>query len=71
MEQQGDVDNAEKCGEAARESDAYNAAAYVNLGNCSLAKGEPQRAKQLYSLALDSDASCIEALYNLGQSTVY
>lgn len=39
----------------------------MNLGNCSLAKGEQQKAKQLYTLALDNDASCVEALYNLGK----
>lgn len=41
----------------------------MNLGNCSLAKGEQQKAKQLYTLALDNDASCVEALYNLGKCT--
>lgn len=61
------MEQAEKCGELAKEVDGYNAAAYVNLGNCSLAKGEQQKAKQLYTLALDNDASCVEALYNLGK----
>lgn len=65
--QQGELEQAEKCGELAKEVDGYNAAAYVNLGNCSLAKGEQQKAKQLYTLALDNDASCVEALYNLGK----
>ncbi|XP_054278249.1 intraflagellar transport protein 88 homolog [Macrosteles quadrilineatus] len=63
---QGDLEQAEKCGEMAKEVDGYNAAAYVNLGNCSLAKGDQQKAKQLYTLALDNDTSCTEALYNLG-----
>ncbi|XP_039276818.1 intraflagellar transport protein 88 homolog [Nilaparvata lugens] len=66
---QGDIEQAEKSGEAAKEADGYNAGAYVNLGNCSLSRGELVRAKDLYTLALDNDASCVEAIYNLGLVT--
>jgi intraflagellar transport protein 88 len=65
--QQGDVNQAEKYGEMARQADSYNAAAFVNLGNCSLARGDIGKAKELFACALDSDASCVEALYNLGE----
>uniref|UniRef100_A0A0K8TIU5 Intraflagellar transport protein 88 n=3 Tax=Lygus hesperus TaxID=30085 RepID=A0A0K8TIU5_LYGHE len=61
-----EFDEAEKFAEAARLSDAYNAAAYVNLGNCSLAKGDAEKAKNYYLVAVDNDPSCIAALYNLG-----
>lgn len=65
--QQGDIDQAEKYGEMARQADSYNAAAFVNLGNCNLAQNEVEKAKELFACALDSDASCVEALYNLGE----
>jgi len=65
--QQGDANQAEKYGEMARQVDSYNAAAFVNLGNCSLVRGDIEKAKELFACALDSDASCVEALYNLGE----
>jgi intraflagellar transport protein 88 len=68
--QQGDIGQAEKYGEMARQADSYNAAAFVNLGNCSLAQNDVEKAKELFSCALDSDASCVEALYNLGEEAV-
>ncbi|XP_033225474.1 intraflagellar transport protein 88 homolog [Belonocnema kinseyi] len=63
---QGDYDQAEKCGESARKADSYNAAAYVNLSACAIKKGELERARELLLCALDSDASHVQALYNLG-----
>nr|CAD7458130.1 unnamed protein product [Timema tahoe] len=63
---QGDIEQAEKYSELARESDCYNSAAFVNLGNCSLSKGDLEKGKELFACALDCDASCVEALYNLG-----
>jgi intraflagellar transport protein 88 len=68
--QQGDIGQAEKYGEMARQADSYNAAAFVNLGNCSLAQNDVEKAKELFSCALDSDASCVEALYNLGEEVL-
>ena len=49
-----------------RTADSYNAAAFVNLGNCSFKKGDVEKAKELYQVALENDASCVEALYNAG-----
>ncbi|CAH1406445.1 unnamed protein product [Nezara viridula] len=63
---QGNLDEAEKYGELAKEADSYNSGAYVNLGNAALSRGDPEKAKHLYLIALDNDPSSIDALYNLG-----
>ncbi|XP_032684242.1 intraflagellar transport protein 88 homolog [Odontomachus brunneus] len=63
---QGDYDQAEKYGEAARNTDAYNAAAYVNLSACAIKKDEFNIARELLLCALETDASHVQALYNLG-----
>ncbi|XP_011637194.1 intraflagellar transport protein 88 homolog [Pogonomyrmex barbatus] len=63
---QGDYDQAEKYGEAARNADAYNAAAYVNLSACAIKKDELNVARELLLCALETDASHVQALYNLG-----
>ncbi|XP_014475343.1 PREDICTED: intraflagellar transport protein 88 homolog [Dinoponera quadriceps] len=63
---QGDYDQAEKYGEAARNADAYNAAAYVNLSACAIKKDEFNIARELLLCALETDASHVQALYNLG-----
>ncbi|GAB1861738.1 Intraflagellar transport protein 88-like protein [Camponotus japonicus] len=63
---QGDYDQAEKYGEAARNADAYNAAAYVNLSACAIKKDELNIARELLLCALETDASHVQALYNLG-----
>ncbi|XP_057366935.1 intraflagellar transport protein 88 homolog [Daphnia carinata] len=63
---QGDVASAEKYAEIARDSDPYNAAAFVCLGNCSLRRSDLNKAKDFFLCALDNDAACVEALYNLG-----
>lgn len=63
--QQGDYDQAEKYGEAARNADAYNAAAYVNLSACAIQKDELNIARELLLCALETDASHVQALYNL------
>ena len=34
--------------------------------NCSFEKGDVEKARELYNVALENDASCVEALYNLG-----
>ncbi|KAM0727434.1 Intraflagellar transport protein 88-like protein [Formica fusca] len=62
---QGDYDQAEKYGEAARNADAYNAAAYVNLSACAIQKDELNIARELLLCALETDASHVQALYNL------
>ena len=91
---QNEVESAEKYAEIARESDSYNPAAFVNLGNCHFQRGDVEKAKvrqgwvkvkvvkkviysdlyhkpvvmlllknllqELYMVALDNDASCVE-----------
>lgn len=64
--QQGDVSSAEKYAEIARDSDPYNAAAFVCLGNCSLRRADYKKARDFFLCALENDAACVEALYNLG-----
>ena len=51
----------------ARDSNGYNDAALVNLGNCCFNKGDLEKAREHYIAAIDIDASCVEALYNLGK----
>ncbi|XP_046644884.1 intraflagellar transport protein 88 homolog [Daphnia pulicaria] len=63
---QGDIASAEKYAEVARDSDPYNAAAFVCLGNCSLRRADYNKARDFFLFALDNDAACVEALYNLG-----
>jgi intraflagellar transport protein 88 len=67
MIQQGDIASAEKYAEVARDSDPYNAAAFVCLGNCSLRRADYNKAREFFLFALDNDAACVEALYNLGK----
>lgn len=65
--QQGEVDQAEKMAEEACAADTYNSAAYVNLGNCAMVREDYVKGKELFAHALENDATCIEALYNLGK----
>lgn len=69
--QQGDVASAEKYAEIARDSDPYNAAAFVCLGNCSLRRADYNKARDFFLCALDNDAACVEALYNLGMNHAF
>ena len=64
------MEQAERCGEEARKEDSYNSAAYVNLSACAIKKGDLERAKDLLLCALDSDASHVQALYNLGSTNM-
>ena len=41
--------------------------ALTNKGNCYFADKEFEKAKHYYEDALKIDASCVEALYNLGK----
>ncbi len=50
----------------AKDSDSYNAAAFVNLANCWFFRGDVEKARELYHVALENDTSCVEALYNVG-----
>ncbi len=40
--------------------------ALTNKGNCYFAEGDYDKAKHYYEDSLKIDASCVEALYNLG-----
>lgn len=60
------MEQAKKFSESSRQADGYNAAAFVNLGSCSMAESDFEKAKDLFLCALENDASCVEALYNLG-----
>lgn len=64
--QKGDLEQAERTSVAACETDAYNALACVNHGNCYFVKQEYYKAKELYILALEKEMMCSEAMYNLG-----
>ncbi|GFY44727.1 intraflagellar transport protein 88 homolog [Trichonephila inaurata madagascariensis] len=65
---QGDISQAEKCADQAVIADRYNAGALVNKGNCCLSKGDIEKAIDFFKEALSNEASCVEALYNLGLS---
>ena len=60
------MSSAEKYAEIARDSDPYNAAAFVCLGNCALRRTDFKKACDFFHCALENDAACVEALYNLG-----
>jgi len=63
---EGDYNHADKYGNLAVRSDRYNAKALVNKGNCLFVKNELERAKELYLEAIGVEATCVEAIYNLG-----
>lgn len=69
--QQGDFGQAEKYAQVAHDSDPYNAAAFVCLGNCALKRADYDKARKAFSQAIDNDATCIEALYNLGNVQLF
>eukprot|EP00795_Rhopilema_esculentum_P017362 gene17362-8954_t len=64
--QEGDTAQADKHADIAIEADHYNPAALVNKGNCSFKSGDLDRAKISYQEALNIEASCTEAIFNLG-----
>jgi tetratricopeptide (TPR) repeat protein len=41
--------------------------ALVNKGNCLYAQGEYEKARDFYQEAYNVEATCTEALYNLGK----
>ncbi|XP_047741162.1 intraflagellar transport protein 88 homolog [Hyalella azteca] len=63
---QKDLSQAELYASQARDSNGYNEAALVNLGNVCYLRGDYEKARELYLAALDIDAAAVEALYNLG-----
>ena len=46
----------------------YFFSALVNKGNCLFANGEYEKAREYYQEAYNVEASCTEALFNLGVS---
>ncbi|KAF2357550.1 Tetratricopeptide repeat [Trinorchestia longiramus] len=63
---QKDLSQAELYATQARDSNGYNEAALINLGNVCYLRGDHEKARELYLAALDIDAAAVEALYNLG-----
>jgi len=55
----------ERYAERAVKADRYDPAALVNKGNVLMTRGDLDAARELYREATLSDASCVEALYNL------
>ena len=51
--------------EQAVRADRYDPTALVNRGNVAVTRGDLVTARDLYREALRSDASCVEAAYNL------
>ncbi|RDD37238.1 Intraflagellar transport protein 88-like protein [Trichoplax sp. H2] len=64
--QEGELSLAEKYSDLAITSDRYNPNAMVNKGNCLFTAKEYEKAQEYYKEALNVEASCVEALYNLG-----
>eukprot|EP01083_Nonionella_stella_P110192 322283_1 len=63
---EGDLESAERYSERAVGADRYNARARVTRANCHYARGEFDRARDMYREALGVESDCTEALYNLG-----
>lgn len=64
--QQRELQSAIKYAEIGRDMDSYNPAAFVNSGACEMQRDDLERAKLYFETALEIDAMCFEALYNLG-----
>ena len=56
---------AERYAELAVKADRYDPGALVNKGNVLMMRGDAEKARDCYREAVQSDASCVEALYNL------
>ena len=56
---------ADRYAEEAVKADRYDPAALVNKGNLLLTRGDIEKASECYRESIQSDASCVEALYNL------
>jgi len=46
-------------------ADRYDPAALVNKGNVMMTRGDAEKASEWYAEAIQCDASCVEATYNL------
>ena len=49
----------------------YFLAALVNKGNCHFASGDLDKARDHYQEALNAEASCTDALFNLGKDVAF
>jgi intraflagellar transport protein 88 len=65
---EGDLEQAEKNADKAIQNDRYNARAHCNRGNCYFSHGEMELARDMYLEAINIDALCMEATFNLGLS---
>lgn len=63
---QRDLATALRYAEQSREMDSYNPAAFVNSGACEMARDDLERARRYFETALEVDAMCFEAIYDLG-----
>lgn len=63
---EGESTQSDKHADIAITADRYNPAALVNKANNLYNVGEFNKAREYYAEALNIEASCIEALYNLG-----
>lgn len=59
------INLADRYAELAVKADRYDAAALVNKGNILMTRGDLEKARDCYREAIQSDASCVEAMYNL------
>ena len=57
---------AERYADQSVQADRYDPAALVNKGNILMIRGDVEKARDFYREAIQSDASCVEASYNLG-----
>ena len=46
---------------------AVSSLGLVNRGNCYYSLGDLEKAREYYQEALNIEASCTDALYNIGQ----
>lgn len=61
-----DMKNADRYAEICREMDSYNPATFVNSGTCEMIKEDLEQARVYFENALEIDAMCFEAIYNIG-----
>lgn len=61
-----DFTEADKYADKALNFDRYNPYALVNKGNILFAAADFEKARSFYREALANEASCVEALFNLG-----
>lgn len=66
---EGDLKNAAKYADLAVQTDKYNANALVNKGICHYLNKEYPEAKEFFIEALENEADCAQAMYNLGLTT--